>query len=254
MAERIVNVASALAAWRFAVRTRLARHPRLYLPLARWKYRSNDGAQAVGGETEIVIEGFPRSANTFAVVAFQLAQGRPVKIAHHLHAPAQIVDGVRLGIPVILLIREPEAAVRSLMLRKPELSARQAFRTYCEFYEPCVPLLDSVTVAPFEEVTTDFGRTIRSANMKYGMDFTVFDHSAANVERCYAVIEEMNRAKYGGGQAVDEKGVARPSAVRDSLKEELGRAIRQSHVSGARGHATRLYERICRYPIGDRPR
>ncbi|RMG27959.1 MAG: hypothetical protein D6732_19595, partial [Methanobacteriota archaeon] len=44
----------------------------------------------IGARTEIVIEGYPRSANTFAVVAFRLAQNRPVKIAHHLHMEAQI--------------------------------------------------------------------------------------------------------------------------------------------------------------------
>ena len=32
----------------------------------------------------LVIEGFPRSANTFAVVAFRQAQERYVPIAHHL--------------------------------------------------------------------------------------------------------------------------------------------------------------------------
>ena len=39
-------------------------------------------------ETELVIEGFPRSANTFAVLAFDYAQPDDVKLAHQLHAPS----------------------------------------------------------------------------------------------------------------------------------------------------------------------
>ena len=42
--------------------------------------------------TELVIEAFPRSANTFATVAFQLSQPAPVRVAHHLHAPAQVTE------------------------------------------------------------------------------------------------------------------------------------------------------------------
>ena len=58
-------------------------------------------------ETDIVIEGFPRSANTFAVAAFQYAQRRPLTIARHTHAPAQIMLASRANIPCLVLIKFP---------------------------------------------------------------------------------------------------------------------------------------------------
>jgi hypothetical protein len=56
----------------------------------------------VSRTTEIVIEGYPRSGNTFAVVAFRLAQGREIEIAHHLHAAAQIKRAARLDVPAFI--------------------------------------------------------------------------------------------------------------------------------------------------------
>lgn len=68
---------------RFQARVTISHYPWLYFPIQRLRPQRRD--LVVARDTEIVIEGYPRSANTFAVAAFLLAQGRPVKIAHHLH-------------------------------------------------------------------------------------------------------------------------------------------------------------------------
>ena len=51
----------------------LSRYPRAYLFLARRRY----GSHVLGPDTDIVIEGFPRSANTFAVTAFERRKSGP---------------------------------------------------------------------------------------------------------------------------------------------------------------------------------
>src|SRR2546427_7470725 len=58
-----------------------------------------------GPGTDILIEGFPRSANSFSVAAFRLAQGPPVEVAHHTHAPANAIAAFRRHIPALILIR-----------------------------------------------------------------------------------------------------------------------------------------------------
>src|SRR5687768_15078094 len=103
---------------RYSVRAVLSRYPSLYLSMVRRKY----WGQIVEAGTELVIEAFPRSGNTFAVVAFQLAQARPVKIAHHLHAAAQVTRGVRLRKPTLVLIRDPLKAVSSHLVREPSVA------------------------------------------------------------------------------------------------------------------------------------
>jgi len=81
-------------------RTYVCGHPLGYLALARRKYTGHN-VEVVGPGTELMIDGFTRSATTFAVYAFQLSQDAPIRLAHHLHAPAQLIEGARRGIPAV---------------------------------------------------------------------------------------------------------------------------------------------------------
>ena len=51
----------------------MAQHPLLALPAARLRGHG----VVLSPRTEVVIEGYPRSANSFAVAAFRLALGSP---------------------------------------------------------------------------------------------------------------------------------------------------------------------------------
>ena len=97
-------------------------------------------------DKELVMEGFPRSANTFAVVAFRQAQGRDVSMAHHLHVEAQVFEGVRLGKPVVVLIRQPTDAVKSLIIRHPGADVESAFKRYISFYKNIEKVIDQVVL------------------------------------------------------------------------------------------------------------
>src|SRR6185312_10906879 len=63
-------------ALRHVVRSRVSEHPKLYLPLARLRH-PGPSPKVVSNDTELVIDGYTRSACTFAVYAFQLAQQAP---------------------------------------------------------------------------------------------------------------------------------------------------------------------------------
>ena len=193
------------------------RHPSLFFGFysARRRYRD----LLVDGETRLVIEGFPRSGNTFAVFAFRYAQQSDVRIAHHLHAPAQIMRASRMGIPALLLLREPLDAVMSLMLRDPSFSAERALRYYVTFYETATDYRDDFVVGPFEEVTNDYGDVIRRINTRFGTKFVPFEHTEQNVERVFDRIEESHRARRR--DRVMEEQIARPSTARAELKDQL---------------------------------
>lgn len=78
------------------------RYPYLFYALHRLARKNS--AQAVGPGTQLVVEGFPRSANTFAVLAFQHAQREKVRIAYNLHVPAQVIRASRWHILALVLI------------------------------------------------------------------------------------------------------------------------------------------------------
>lgn len=225
---------------RRSLRGLLIQNPAVYLTLMRWRYRSDEGPSAVDRATDVVIEGFERSGNSFAVTAFQLAQSRPVRIAHHLHAAGQVIVAVRHGVPALVLIRRPEDAIVSLLARYPHLSIRQAMKGYRRFYEPLLPLRRTCVLARFESVISDFGAVTRRLNEKSGRRFEAFRHTPANVDRCFALIEQTNRTKYGSGK-VDEASVARPSQVRAEEKAGLVARYRSPELSDERVGVEAIY-------------
>ena len=200
---------------RFEVASFLLKHPAAYYSLCRAGIKRRD--LVVDRDTEVVIEGFPRSGNSFSVFAFVQAQARPVHVAHHHHAQAQIIAGVRRGIPVCALIRTPEDAVKSLVVRAPNVSVAYALRKYIRFYEDVYPYRDGFIVGPFEEVTTAFDRTIRRLNQRFNSDFVPFDHTEDSVARVFAEIDRINAEYNRGVEAV----IAKPTEKKDRLKREV---------------------------------
>lgn len=174
-------------------------------------------------DTELVIEGYPRSANSFAVWAFRLSQQREIKIAHHVHVPAQVIYAAKHGIPTLILIREPADAVIALKIRYPWVSIRDALYAYRLFYKRIQPYFESFVLATFEEVTTDYGKVIRKVNEKFGTRFDVFEHSEENVAKVFARIEERARQLTGIEQV--DGFAAFPSAKKEAIKKDLRTAL-----------------------------
>ncbi len=116
-------------------RSLIGNDPRVYYPLMRRRLGTDyDGLpHLVDAGTEVVIEGYPRSANTFAIAAFRLAQRRRVQLAHHAHVPAQAREGLRRGLPVVVLVRRPDEAVTSMAIRAG-VSIETALRVYVRFH------------------------------------------------------------------------------------------------------------------------
>lgn len=139
----------------------------MHLLLARMR---PGGGTICGAQTDIVIEGYPRSANTFAVEAFRLLNGSDVRLAHHLHVPLQIKRAAKMKKPVLLLIRAPEDAVIAQSLCGI-LSLKEELQLYINFYEGVMPFIDCVELVLFEEVTSDFGNVMVRLNQRFGSSF-----------------------------------------------------------------------------------
>jgi len=229
---------------RFALRAALGQHPWLYFALQR--FRSSRRHLLVTKDTEIVIEGYPRSANTFAVAAFLVAQGRPVKIARHLHVPAQVIQAVRWGIPTVVLIRSPQEAVLSLLVREPHLSAERALQDYITFYRKIAPYREGFIIAPFDEVTNNFGQVILRVNERFGTAFVPFEHTNENIQQVFALVEEMDKADQKR-DAVTETTVARPSVVREELKRIRRQELNQPKAKELLEEARQVYEMVMEW-------
>jgi len=121
-------------------------------------------------ETQIVIDGFQRSANTYAVTSFEKANPA-VKLSHHLHSPLSIHEARRFGIPMILLIRTPKDAVSSYLQFERSATPLTALQMYIAYYKAALPYLDDVIVTDFPETVADFGGVVERCNTRFGTDF-----------------------------------------------------------------------------------
>lgn len=134
---------------------------------------------------QIVIDGYPRCANSYSRVRFLLANpnAKPF-FGNHIHLPSQILLAVRYGIPTVLLIRDPQSAVLSFTALGMHERGQQDvdnckrhlamnLRHYWAFYERVIPVLNSVVVAPFERVVSEFDKVIHDVNDKFGSVFLI---------------------------------------------------------------------------------
>jgi hypothetical protein len=203
--------------WRYAgvIHHAAGPYPSLFYPLHALRHGGRV-PEAVARDTELVIEGFPRSGNTFALLGFRLAQGREVKTADHLHVPAQIVRAAEWGIPACVVIRDPEAVVRSLVVKYPYLEPRHVLLGYASFYERCLPLRDKFVAATFEQATCDLGAVIDRINARFGTAFKRFEHTPANERRVFAALDSRNLSVNGqDGEALSSY---RPNGAKEMAK------------------------------------
>jgi hypothetical protein len=228
----------ALRSW-WDLKNIVSRYPSVAIPIAR---RRGHGV-VVDARTEIVIEGYPRSANSFAVAAFDMPQPRPLRIAHHTHAPAQIVEGCHLGIPTLVLLRDPGDAALNTCIYHPELTLRQALRAYVAFHRTIRPYRDRFVVGPFDEVTADFGATMRRVNARCGTSFVPFEHTDENVRRCFEAMDSYWTEQVGRGETF-ERVVGRPSAWRDEQRARMRDALEDPRLATLRAEARRHYDQL----------
>jgi len=195
----------------------ISRSPRLFPMMVRMqaKRRNVPASAAIG----IVIDGFPRSANTFSARAFQFANP-DVAVSHHMHAPANILLAVRYHLPTVVLIRPPVDAVLSEVIREPRKSLRRGLLEWNSFYGLIRPVLDQVVVADFATVTSDYSIVIDEVNRRFGASFHAYRNSPDADEAVFAVIEAAARSRGKTGARLETQ-VPRPSLARAERKPGL---------------------------------
>lgn len=147
--------------------------PVIYIPMRRLRR----GDTVVGPNTDLLLEGYPRCGNTWAEMAIRHAASRPLKMAHHSHAAAHVIYGLNLGIPTLVLYRDPVPAVRSLLaMNARNMTAKDAFDEYIRFYGAILRLpREKLSFASFEDVTRRVEQVIAHLRDRFGLPLSPFD-------------------------------------------------------------------------------
>lgn len=199
-------------------------------------------SRAITNETDLIIEGFPRSGNTFAVFAFRQAQGPDVSVASHIHHLAPLKIGITRGIPVLAVVRSPMDCLASYLIAGPHARPKGVLKEYIHHHRGVLALADRLVVATFEQVTTNLSGVITRINTRYDTAFAPFEHSTENEEEVFAAIAQYHGAVHR------EKEAARvvPTPTEDRKAEAaLWRAqLMAPELSDLRQLANTLYEQL----------
>src|SRR5882757_1217185 len=130
----------------------------------------------VDGATDVVIEGYQSCGNTFARKAMEHANPS-LRIASHSHSWANVARGLRLGKPVVVLLRPPLDAVASHTVRMRLDDLDGELRRYHRFYRRVSTVTGSVVLAPFEMTVDRFGDVISEVNARFAAGLKPFDHT-----------------------------------------------------------------------------
>ncbi|MDD8042367.1 MAG: hypothetical protein PHF14_01875 [Verrucomicrobiota bacterium] len=224
----------------------LGKRESTYIPLLQAyllvQGRRRPWMQPVGRDTELVMEGFPRSANSFALWAFLQAQARPVRLAHHLHVEAHVLRAVRLGIPTLILIRRPLPAAVSFNVMMPSLEPNRILSRYIRYYSTLEKLKPNLVRCTFEEVTHDFGDVIQRVNEQFGTRFTTFAHTPENLEAVFRQIDRHHKQFYGRGTQILPNVLPRPHEQKTALKEHFQQQYSSPHLHPLLEEAEAVYE------------
>lgn len=177
-------------------------------------------------DNDIVIDGFPRSANTFFVSHFEIAQNRPLSIGRHMHESWQIRFAEKNNIPCVILIRDPLSAVTSAMMRDPRARADTLLKNYIRLYENISRNRKRSILAPFQVVTTNPNSVIVQVNRTYGTEFkTLPENKISEVSREVAT---KDRTAFGTRE-VDPTRAASPSSLKKKKGEQIKKNIETNH-------------------------
>lgn len=231
-----------LKKFRILITRPIRKHPWAYYNLLYLRPRYRKYSMLVTKATDIVVEGFPRCANTFAVAYLSVTNRDPLTIARHTHSIAQIKMALTLHKPTAILIREPSDAVASWAVRdniplKYALSEYVSFYTFIERHIAHLVIVDFATLIKTPSVLPE------RLNRRFNLGLTVENSSTEVLSKVANLVESMER-DYSGAVADFEAKVSRPSEKRASANATAKAALNDYAESKASKRATQIYRRL----------
>ncbi len=198
---------------------------------------------SVGTGTEVCIEAFPRSANSFFCWYFRRANPERT-VAHHLHIPANILASVRRQLPTLVLVRPPEDAIVSLMVGfDGRVDVANLVRNYIHFHRRILPVAGDCVISDFATTTQDPAAVIRGANAKFGTRFAATLPDGVTVDDFTSHAAEAAERRTGGTTNISL--LTAPDHRKDERKAKYRTAVQ---TSPRLDEARRLYFRFLEHP------
>ncbi len=213
------------------------------------KLKNRNDPRSVHPNSYIVVEGYPRSANSYTRALLKERIPQSAHIAHHVHLPAQIEMAVRWNIPTLVLVRPPRPAAISFValqaqaghrcgdrqLTDVELSwrSREALVYWIRYHEKILKIYQNArgpafVLVPFEVALTRLNEAIEVVNERFRLDIPAHSITAADRDRAFG------NASYH----------LAPSAERDTFKAQIEGLYGTSVPASLQKHAQEVFAQI----------
>jgi hypothetical protein len=156
-----------------------------------------------------------------------------VRLAHHHHVAAQVKRSVALGIPTLVILRNPIDCVASRTQDAPWMTG-PVFDQWLRFFQAAETRRDALLLLSFESVTGDPGSAVKRLNARFERSF---ESAFPKPEQVFSHMDEA----YAGASPGDERNPNRPDPARTEARNR-SRHVAASHRLAAA--AVALYDRL----------
>lgn len=174
-------------------------------------------------DTVLIVDGFPRSANSYCYYGLKRAFGHLGEVRGHTHAGAVFDHASRRNIPSVALIRHPVDAVSSFLQYNTRLTPGIALKSYSLFYEATIRNSDSVLICSFSTITQDFSSLLLSIQNRFSIDRIQTTWSTDDDRATKGEVEASHLARNGGSLATAR--VPLPRSERDAARQVLAQKV-----------------------------
>lgn len=183
------------------------------------------GDNLVTNRTDLVLEGFPRSGNSF-LMCYMSIYNPDLCIAHHLHMIGQFAIARRFEVPSVLLVRNPVDAVSSLLVADPPLGVERATDWWIYYHRRLIPHRERLLILPFESFIGDPQESVNMVAKFSGLKIDAPDYNQS--------VRERVRKALVSAPGYHEKKMPNLIAVPTPEKDALKKTIRESVVAQVR--------------------
>lgn len=189
-------------------------------------------------KTEICIEGFPRSGNSYFVSAFHY-WNKDVELAHHSHLAGSVKYAIDRKLPAVVLIRKPEDTVASALAWDGLLNVNVALMSYLSFYNSLWRDRDRLLVLRFENAIRHPDRCVELINKHFAETFKSEDFTSRIDEAISGRLKRVNRQNQR-----NESNTSLPNPVREVKKQRYVELATNSHFYPA---CVKLYSKYVEH-------
>lgn len=222
------------------LRLYVSARPKLYAAYARL-----GGLQFQLTETtQVLVDSYPRSANSFFEAAFTRAHGGRLEVAHHSHAAGQVLMGVKRGLPAIVLLREPRGAIASFYeMNDGDYPIELCTREYVVFYTALRSVIDRLVVVETATLENRFFALMTLLRDRYGLNVEPYEITPRVRAELMRDVDETGRRRNGfsAERYSDSLSLEEKKARRDRL-DRIITMIEAPANAGLLARAEALFE------------